>query len=55
MDDDSKEQFRKLLHYKFNNNLKEVNEALAKHIERIERQNEQTNLLIKQIKIMNNL
>ena len=37
MDDNSKEQFRKLLHDKFNNNLKEVNDALAKHIERIER------------------
>ena len=37
MDEGDKEQFRKLLHDKFNNNLKEVNQALVKHIELIER------------------
>ena len=37
MDDNNKEQFRKLLHDKFNNNLKELNEALVKHLELIER------------------
>ena len=37
MDDNNKEQFRKLLHDKFNNNLKELNQALVKYIELIER------------------
>ena len=37
MDDNNKEQFRNILHDKFSNNLNEVNEALVKHIEIIER------------------
>ena len=55
MDEGDKEQFKTLLHDKFNNNLKEVNQALVKHIELIERKNKQTNPLIKDIKIMTNL
>ena len=37
MDDNNKEQFRKLLHDKFNNNLKEVNQALVNHLEIVEK------------------
>ena len=45
MDDNNKELFRKLLHDKFNNNLKEVNEALVTHIFRIERKTSKQNCL----------
>ena len=37
MDEGDLEQFKKLLHDKFNNNLKELNQALVKYIELIER------------------
>ena len=40
MDDNNKEQFRKLLHDKFNNSLKAVNEALVKHLEIVEKKQE---------------
>ena len=55
MDDNNKEQFRNLLHDKFNNTLKEVNEALVKHIERIERTKRETKSAYQKIKIMKNL
>ena len=37
MDDNNKEQFRKLLQDNFNNNLKEVNQALVNHLEIVEK------------------
>ena len=40
MDDNNKEQFRKLLHDQFNNSLKAVNEALVKHLEIVEKKQE---------------
>ena len=40
MDETEKTQFRELLHNKFNNNLKAVNEALVKYLEIVERKKE---------------
>ena len=40
MDEKVKTQFRELLHSKFNNNLNEVNEALVKHMEIVEKKKE---------------
>ena len=40
MDETEKTQFRKLLHEKFNNDVKAVNEALVKYLEIVERKKE---------------
>ena len=37
MDEKEKTQFRELLHDKFNNNFKELNEALVKYLEIVEK------------------
>ena len=41
MDEGDLEQFKKLLHDEFNNNLKELNQALVKYIELIERKKQE--------------
>ena len=41
-----KTQFRELLHDKFNNNLKELNEALVKYLEIVEKKKEATQICL---------
>ena len=55
MDETEKTRFRELLHDKFNNNLKAVNDALVKYLEIVERGKEANTSAYQNIKIMKTL